>query len=100
MDSAVKVQGRQCLLEALIFLESSLVVVHSWVAPPFPFRQERGHPTKVVGFPGLSIDVKRELGGHPCRHKGGLAKDKPKATARKRTRWYHYWGPSGSGVWI
>lgn len=58
MDRAVKVQGRQCLLEALILLESSLVVVHSLAAHPL-FRQDRGHPTKVVGFPGLSIDVKR-----------------------------------------
>lgn len=30
--------------------------------PPTPrFRQDRGHPIKVVGFSGLSIDVKREL---------------------------------------
>lgn len=59
VDRGVKVQGGQCLLEALIFLESSLVVVHSLAAPPPRFRQDRGHPTKVVGFPGLSIDVER-----------------------------------------
>lgn len=61
MDSAVKVQGRQYLLEALVFLESSLALVHSVVAPPPPFRQDRGPPNNVVGFPGPSVDVKRKL---------------------------------------
>ena len=56
--------------------------------PPSPFRQERGHPTKVVGFPGLSMDVKRELGGHD--------KDKLKV---KLGRWHKVVSLLGS-LWL